>query len=180
MALVNIDPWDELAAAHVLGCLDPADHLEAELARGTSIPGVALYAEWRAMEPHRVLSHVLTTGSGLLRRPFAVLGLVNTGQAGVAGAAFLARDHARNRYALARAGRLIRAGMPEFATRHGINRIEARCWAGHPTAARFLTSVGFRLEATCPGFGASGTATFLQFAWINPELLKGETPPCAS
>jgi len=40
---------------------------------------------------------------------------------------------------------------------------------GHPTAAGFLTALGFRHEATMPGFGIGGAATFLQFAYLPPE-----------
>lgn len=168
---VSVEPWSDTAAAHVFQQLDVNDHIEAELTRGHTAVGVGLFADWRAMEPYRVLSHVLSCGPS--RRPFAVIGLANTGQAGVAQAAFLARDHEKHRAALIRTALMIRAGMAEFARVNGIHRIEARCWAGHPTAARFLKHLGFRFETDLPGFGADGSVTFLQFAWITPELLKG-------
>jgi hypothetical protein len=64
----------------------------------------------------------------------------------------------------------IRAEMPAFCARAGIHRIEARCWAGHPTAASLLAALGFTHEADMPGFGPGGAATYRQFAWISPAI----------
>jgi len=70
--------------------------------------------------------------------------------------------------ALARLAVAIRQRIPAFAVKTGINRIEARCWAGHPTASRLLAAMGFAHEADMRGFGRDGTQTFRQFAWTKP------------
>lgn len=150
----------------VLSALDPMDHMEAEATRGAAVTHLALFAEWRSMEPGRVMSLVLIDKRHG-RQPFAVLGLSNTGQAGVAQAAMLARDHKKYARALAIAGVLIRRQMPTFCEENGIHRVEARAWADHPTASKFLTVCGFSHETDMPGFGANGAVTFRQFAWFN-------------
>jgi len=152
----------------VLSQLDPFDLLEAQFVRGAPVTHLALFADWRAMRCAWIASYILTTGRDG-RRPFAVLAVGHTGQAGVAQAAFLARDHVRHRLAIGRAAVLIRDGLPPFMDAHGIARIEARCWADHPTAPGFLTRVGFKFEARLPGFGgALASTTFLQFALVAP------------
>lgn len=163
--MIELRPYDDLAANAVLSFLDPSDHLEAEITRGEATTGLALFADWRAMNGARLLSLVLCTGRKGATRPFAVLGLSHSGAAGVAHAAMLARSHARNRIALARAAVMIRAGLPVFCAEEGIRRIEARCWADHPTAPAFLDGCGFTCECVLPSYGREGTETFLQFAW---------------
>lgn len=175
--MISAQPYDDHAAMAVLSRLDPNDRIEACLARGANASHLAIFADWRAMQGARLVSVVLRD-EARARQPFAVLALAHTGQAGVAQAALLARDHKAHRRALAQVARRIRAEMPPFCAAHGIHRIEARCWAGHPTAARFLTLCGFAHETDMPGFGADGAATFRQFAWITPDLSQGETP-CA-
>lgn len=165
--MITARPYDDLSAMAVIRQLDPHDQLEADLTRGAPSTALSLFAEWRSMEAIRLSSLVAHRRDGI---PFAIFGLCNTGQAGVAGAALLARDHARFRRPLAELAIAIRAGMPRFAEDHGIHRIEARAWAGHPTASALLTALGFTHEADMPGFGLSGTVTFRQFAWINPAL----------
>ncbi|MEM7317408.1 MAG: hypothetical protein AAF408_00150, partial [Pseudomonadota bacterium] len=105
-------------------------------------------------------------------QPFAVLALGNTGQAGVAQAALLARKHRRHARALVAACRQIRAEMPAFCSDLGIRRVEARAHAGHPRASRFLQSCGFAFETDMPGFGGDGRAVFRQFAWTDPNCLS--------
>ena len=162
-------PYDDTQAMAVFRQLDPYDWIEAGLVRGVQITHLGLFADWRAMQIGAVLSLILRSEPGLHGAPFAVLALGNTGQAGVAQAALLARDHGKFRASLARACVTIRQQMPEFCAKLGIHRVEARCWAAHPTAARFLIGCGFRYETDLPGFGRDGTDTFKQFAWITPN-----------
>ena len=164
--MIRLRPWEDLAAMAVFHRLDVNDHIEAELVRGASCTALGLFADWRMAQAQGPVSLVAVTGPA--DRPFAVLCLGHTGQAGVAQAALLAADHSRHRVALARLAVAIRQRMPAFAAETGINRIEARCWAGHPTAARLLTAMGFAHEADLPGFARDGTQTFRQFAWTRP------------
>lgn len=165
--MVRVRPYEDLSAMAVLSRLDPFDQIEAEAVRGEVAPALALFADWRGMRGAWVGSWVIETEGCT---PFALLALANTGQAGVAGAALLARDHRRYRRELVALSRLIRAEMPGFCKGLGIRRIEARSWAGHPRAAAFLRAVGFRHEADMPGFGRDGTLTFRQFTWLSPGL----------
>lgn len=161
-------PFENLAGMAVLSRLDLNDLAEAQLIRGVRADHLDIFSDWRGMQAAAVLSLILTDD----RRggvPFAVLALGNTGQAGVGQAALLARDHARFGRALAEAGALIRRKMPAFCAELGIHRIEARCWAEHPTAARFLKLCGFHHDTDMPGFGPDGWTVFRQFAWTQPE-----------
>ncbi len=164
--MIQTRPYDELAAVAVFRGLDPHDLLEAQIVRGVAATHLALFSDWHAMQAHAVLSIVVLTGPVRGAVPFGVLMLGNTGQAGVAQAAFLARDHFRFRRELVQAARAIRAEMPRFCRARGINRIEARAWAGHPRAHRFLGAIGFEAEAIMHGFGAQGAEAFIQFAWV--------------
>lgn len=171
---VHAQTYSDLAAMSVLSRLDPMDHLEAEMTRGRAVSHLAIFADWHAMEPARVVSLVLCTGHAAAPVPFAVLGLSLKGEAGVAQAALLSRDHTKFSRALIAACLLIRQKMPAFCKEHGIRRIEARSWAGHPRAARFLTSSGFRFETSMAGFGPDGTAEFRQFAWTDFDTATPE------
>jgi len=168
--MIEVRPYDDLAAMAVLSRLDPHDFMEAELVRGALSGHLALFAEWRAMEAVRLVSYVAITSPRRGARPFAVFALANTGQAGVAQAALLARDHHAFRRPLAELALAIRQGMPDFAARHEIHRIEARAWADHPTASALLVSLGFSPECDMPGFGLTGRITFRQFAWTCPTI----------
>lgn len=160
--MIGVAPYDPLAAMAVLRDMDPSDRLEVEAARGLRLSHLDLFAEWHGGQPGLALSHVLKADSGT---PFALLIVAHSpGFAGVAQAALLARSHWRWRVQLARAAVHIRQEMPGWAKDHGLHRIEARCWADHPTAPRFLAGCGFTQEARMPGFGR-GRADFLQFAW---------------
>jgi hypothetical protein len=155
--------------------LDVHDHIEAEIVRGTAYTAPGLFADWRmaqAQGPLSLIAHTHPAG-----RPFAVIALGNTGQAGVAQGALLAADHARHRLDLARLAVAIRQRLPAFAADTGINRIEARTWAGHPTAARLLTGMGFTHEADLPAFGRDGRHLFRQFAWTRPIAPPEDLPP---
>lgn len=162
--MIEARPYSDLGAMAVLQWLDPADKLEGDLMRGEGATHLANFAEWRAMEPHRLLSLVLCHQG----QPFALLGLSHSGQFGVAQAALVSRDHARHRRSLAQAAVLIRRDMPIFCAKHAVSRVEARCWAGHPTAPQFLMGCGFSFEVSMEGFGAEGAEIFNQFAWTAP------------
>jgi hypothetical protein len=168
--MIDLRHYEDLAAMAVLQALDPNDRIEAELIRGAATTHLALFADWRAVQPVRVGSWVIHTSADRGAKPFALLALCNSGQAGVAEAALLARNHRVFRRQLALLAAVIRAEMPAFCARAGIHRIEARCWAGHPTAARLLSALGFTHEADMPGFGPGGTVTYRQFAWISPAI----------
>lgn len=161
--MIQLRPFDDFAAMEVIRHLDPYDQLEAEATRGARSSHLAIWADWRAIEGARVASWVVHRDSGL---PVAVVALANTGQAGVAQAAMLARDHRRFRRELVAVARAIRTDMPGFCNKLGIHRIEARAWAAHPRASAFLRLVGFHHETDMPGFGPGGTETFRQFAWV--------------
>lgn len=163
--MISATPYEDFAAMAVFRDLDRFDMSEAIAMRSSDVSYLGLFAEWRAMEPARVLSLVLRTGRHA-PEPFAVLGLANTGQARIAQAALLARNHNRFGRDLARAAIMIRKQMPEFCNTHGIHRVEARSHAAHPTAAIFLRRCGFRHECDMPGFG-EGRHVFRQFAWTQ-------------
>lgn len=169
--MIRVRPFEDLAALAVFRQLDVHDHIEAELVRGVSYTAYGLFAEWWTAQRQGPLS--LVAGTGPAERPFAVFCLGHTGQAGVAQGALLAAHHDRHRIALARLALAIRDRMPLFAAETGIHRIEARCWAGHPTASRILAGMGFAHEADLPGFGPGGAHTFRQFAWTATP-----PPPC--
>ncbi|MGR3822676.1 MAG: hypothetical protein ACU0A5_08870 [Salipiger marinus] len=161
--MIHAGPYEDHAALDILRALDPSDYREAVLARGAEASHLALFAEWRAAQAVGVVSHLLRTDTG---RPFALLTVVLTAR-GVAQAALLSRSHDKFRMPLARAAVEIRRRLPGWAAGAGIHRLEARCWADHPTAPGFLRACGFRFEAETPGYGPDGRAVFLQFAWIH-------------
>ena len=175
--MIQIAPYDDLTAMAVIQRLDPHDHLEAELIRGAGASHLGLFADWRAMQTIRPASFVVLTGPDRGSVPFAIFALANSGNAGVAHAALLARDHRRYRRPLAELALQIRAQMPQFMVDHGINRVVAQCWADHPTAASLLRGIGFSYECDMPGFGLTGTVTFRQFAYLAPHLAQ---PPACS
>ena len=159
---IGIQPYDDHGAMAVLRDLDAYDLMEAQLVRGpVAMSHLGLWADWRSMRPAWVEGYLLTTAGG---QPFAVLAIVNTGQAGVAQAAFLARNHVRFARPIAQAAVQMRRSLPVMMATQGIHRIEARCWAGHPTAPRFLASIGFGLDCFMTGFGTDGHASFIQFS----------------
>lgn len=171
--MIELQPYSDHLAMHIFTSLDPNDHIEAELVRGVNTSHLAIFADWRSLEGVRLLSIIITDG-GAQKTPIAILGLSNTGQAGVAQAALLSRSHERFKPQLREVAKRIRHELPIFAEEQGVYRIEARSWSEHPTANRFLRYCGFRLETQMPGFGATGAFTFNQFAWISPTL-TGET-----
>lgn len=175
--MIRTIPYDPQTAMVIFRHLDANDLLEAQYTRGQSVDHLTLFAEWHAMQGNCLLSLVVTTGDAQGAVPFALLALGHTGQAGVAQAALLARDHARFRRPLAQAALTIAREMPALVVDAGIGRIEARAWSGHPSAARFLRAAGFHHECDMPGFGLSGRVTFQQFAYV-PQAPQ-ENAPCA-
>lgn len=176
--MIELRPYDDQTAMAVLSRLDPHDVMEAEAVRGARMTHLQLFAEWRAMQPHALASWCVLTGPARGAQPFAVVQIVHTGQAGVASAALLARDHGRFRRPLAELACLIRTEMPGFCAARQVSRIEARAWADHPRASVLLTAVGFRFEAVLPGFGPCGRETFRQFSYVLPQP-PSEVTPCA-
>lgn len=172
--MLRVLPYEDLAAKAVFDRLDPADHLECELVRGAATTGLALWADWRSMQNLLIASFVACAGE----TPFAIFGLSRTGQAGVAGAALLARDHRAYRVPLARLAVRIRREMPDYIAGRGVNRIEARSWADHPTASSLLQGIGFRAECRMCGFGLTGTVTFRQWAWLLSGGHPGPVSAC--
>lgn len=175
--MIQTRPYDSQSAYAVLSRLDLSDHIEAELVRGEPAQGLDLFADWRSMRGAWIGSHVFCTAPALGAEAFAVGAIVNTGQAGVAQAALLARDHRIFRRPLAELGLQLSWRLPAWCAGRGIHRVEARCWAQHPTAPRFLSMIGFQHEADLPGFGADGRAVFSQFS-LPVSKMKGE-PACA-
>lgn len=161
---VTISDYTPEAAEVVFRDLDPWDRLEGEVMRGAVRPAAVHFADWHAMQAQFLLSWVFSTPAGA---PFAVAGAVNSGFAGVAQVAFLSRDHAKWRGSIARSALLLRRIIPVAARETGLHRLEARCLADHPTAGRFLTLLGFRMEARMPGYGATGAHEFRLFSWTR-------------
>jgi hypothetical protein len=164
--MIDARPYDDHAALAVLANLDPMDHAEACAVRGAYANGYQLWADWRAVQGFRLESRVFHTGPGMGARPFAVVCLTHTGQAGVAQAAFLACDHHRFRRHIAQACVQIARALPQLARDTGLRRIEARSWAEHPTAPRFLRACGFASEVRMSGFGGDGSQSFVQYARV--------------
>lgn len=163
---ITHDAWTDLAAFEVFKHLDPHDQLETEVARGVRQTHLSLFSDWRSAGGTMVLNRVISEQRAGGQRPFALLALTATGLAGVAEAAFLSRDHDRFRMQIRAAALHIRHHLPDVAPTLGLHRIEARCWSGHPTAATFLTSIGFSHEVDQPGFGVTGAETFRLFSWV--------------
>jgi hypothetical protein len=168
MAEISLTAYSDSAAYAVLSRLDPADLAESEAMRGKPSSGLELFADWRALQGHCLASMVVRSGLGLTGTPIALFALVGTGQAGIAMAGLLACSHRTWRPELLRLAVEIRRAMPGFAAVRGIHRIEARCWARHPSAYTLLQALGFRHEAHLYGFGPKGTETFHQFAFLPP------------
>ena len=169
--MIEPAPFTANGAWTVFQDLDPDDYAEAIMIRGGGpVTPLDLFTDWSLAQRAGFLSHVIYTRAKLKGgRPFAVLCVGHTGQAGVAQAALLARRHDRYTRQLGEAAVQIRRNMPSLCKAYGIYRIEARSWAEHPTAARFLERCGFVLETTMEGFGDGGRDRVQQFAYVSPE-----------
>lgn len=166
--MIAVRPYDDMTALLVFQRLDPMDQMEADLLRGSASAALQLWADWRGVQPYRILSFVALTPG---QTPFAVFGLSHTGQAGVAAAALLARDHLRYRREMVQLVRLIRTHLATECKERGIHRIEARAWADHPRAAGLLRALNFTHECDMPGFGLTGQVIYRQFAWTSTAPL---------
>jgi len=171
---VALEPFTPEAALHVLQRLDEHDQLEAELARGDPAEPFDMLASWMGLEAQGAAVFV---GREVANdAPFAVLAIVPGATPGLGHAAMLACDHAFWRRALVPLVRQIRDGFPDFAAHMGLHRIEARSWAGHPTAPSLLRAIGFELEAAMIGFGQSGEINFNQWAWVADYIPRPPKP----
>lgn len=172
---ILVRDYDLKSMESVFSYMDHSDLVEAAITRGDPGPVSAdkvrhFMIDWHNANALRLLSLVACRKRQMgALLPFAIFGVSLTGYAGVAQAALLARAHFVFRRDLAELAILIRKGLPEWAAEHGINRIEARSWAGHPTGGGFLRAIGFDLECTMPGFGAGGMETFEQYARHFPR-----------
>lgn len=176
--MIEARPYSDQSAMVVLSSLDPFDHLEVEAAQGRQVGHLALFADWRSLQAISLESLVFCTGRAEGAQPFGLLAVTMTGQAGVAVASFLARDHRRYRRQIAEAAIMIRGAMHDLAARAGLNRIEVRCWALHPTASSFLELLGFVHEADLCGFGGPDRHhVFRQFAWFPGECQQSQPNP---
>lgn len=173
---ISADPYSDARAHEVFSGLDADDLREAELYLAQPVNRMGLFALWRSGQGSalRIGSYVLSARDRTGVRAVAVLSCSMNGIAGVGEAAFLARDHGRNRRAMVAAARFIRDGIEAFAAENHLNRIEARCWADHPTAGRFLKAIGFKHECDMRGFGPAGGETFCLFAWVAPGVAAKE------
>lgn len=166
--MIDVRPFDDLGAYQIFAHLDPSDYLEAQLVRSEACTHLGLFSDWRAAEGARLVSFLLRTAPRAGAVPFAVCCLAHTGQAGVAAGAFLARNHATFGRPIAEAVAIIRRQLPQACRSMGIRRVEARCWAGHPTASHLLGLLGFAHECDMAGFGPAGAHTYRQFAIVFP------------
>jgi len=166
--MIALHPYNDHAAAAIFAQLDPFDQIEANVIQGEIVSHLAMFAQWRAMRPTWIAGHILATDGApnLADQAFAVMALGNTGQCGVAQGAFLSRNHTKFKKPLVAAARAMAINIPLLCEQHGIHRIEARCYAGHPTASTFLQLIGFQHETDMPGFGSDGSATFRQFSFV--------------
>ena len=64
--MIELAPFANLAAHSVLSRLDPNDLIEAHLVRGGRADHLDIFADWRAMQSHALLSLVLKDGRSLL------------------------------------------------------------------------------------------------------------------
>lgn len=158
--MIELLPYQPDLAAAVFRELDAWDMLEAEAARGGPQHYLGLFGDWHAASRQHLASAVLARRGAMGLRPFAVAALGHTGTAGVAEAAFLAADHRRHRWSIGRAAVQYRPRFLEACRDSGITRVEARCWADHPTAPHFLAHLGFAHACDLPGTGRGGAFTF--------------------
>ena len=172
--MFELGTFNNSEAMRVFSDLDGSDLTELFLSRGQACDNLELFSEWKAAQAHAVYSFVIKEKRGK-RAPCAVLVLGNTGHAGVAQAALLARPHDKYRRVLGAFAAEARRQMPKVCAELGILRVEARCWRDHPTASRLLTLCGFRQEADLHGFGGRmDTAVFQQFGWVNPTRQEAQ------
>jgi len=170
---VALEQFNPDAALQVLQRLDEHDQLEAELTRGDRADPFDMLASWMGLGAQGAAVFV---GRAELAGPFAVLAIVPSATPGLGHAAMLACDHRFWRRSLVPLVRQIRDGFLAQARAMGLHRIEARSWAGHPTAPSLLRAIGFELEAEMIGFGQSGEINFNQWAWVADYIPRPPKP----
>jgi len=177
--LVKLSPFDPARALTVLSGLDDNDQLEAQIMRGDPAESYDLLTDWLLLARQGAACYV---GEALppISAPFAVLALVPGTTPGLGYAAMLARDHHFWKRALVPLVRLIRHDLPPVAAHMGLHRIEARSWAGHPTAATLLRAIGFTREAEMTGFGYGGEMNLDQWVWLADYIPPRHTATLAT
>ncbi|MEO1024035.1 MAG: hypothetical protein AAFX07_00595 [Pseudomonadota bacterium] len=173
--MIELRPYSDLDAWSVFRFLDGNDFAEAEAVRGSAASNIGLFADWRQVEGARLTSSVVAGKRPSGYEPFAVVAMCHSGQAGVAQAAMLAKDHRKWRRELVELGSLMRRRLVPICEEFGVHRIEARCWNRHPTASRFLEFIGFQFETDMPGFGGSGQVVFQQYAFLPTKIKEVQT-----
>lgn len=177
--MIRLEPYNDQSAWAVLSQLDMNDLFEAHVECGAPVHPLELFSHWRNLVQASVATFVCVKASAAGSVPFAVVALARTGAFGEARAALLARDHKRFRPEIARAVRQFRRVLPDICRANEIHRVEARCWADHPTAPDLLVHLRFGFEAELAGFGRSGVVPYLQFARLFPPD-GGESDPVAA
>ncbi len=168
-AEIEVRSFDDDLALQVMRNLDVNDALEVHMMRGRATSPLALWADWRAVNAFRAASIVAVARRRNRWVPFVVLGVAATGVPHIGQGAMLACNHVEFHDELVRFLLTVRQELPGFALNHKLNRIEARCWADHPSAANLLEAIGFKHEGDLDGFGEGGNVRLRQFAWINPN-----------
>ncbi len=174
---VTLEPFTPEAALQVLTKLDEMDQFEAQLMRGDEADSYELLAGWMALRQQGAACFVGVVDG----QPIAVMAIVPGVTPGLGHAAMLACDHKQWKRGLVALVRLIRDGFPAQARVMGLHRIEARSWAGHPTAPSLLRAIGFELEAHMVGLGQSGEVNLKQWVWLAdyiprlPSTINKET-----
>ncbi len=174
--LVTLAPFNPPDALRVFEMLDENDQLEAEVMRGDKALPYDMLADWMALEKQGAACFVAQVAPPYAE-PIAVMAIVRGGTPGLGHAAMLARDHRIWRRALVPAARAIRDGFPAQARAMGLHRIEARSWAGHPTAPSLLRAIGFELDAEMIGFGHSGEVNLNQWVWLADYIPRPPSYP---
>lgn len=165
MRSVYLTPYEDAAAMAVFRNLDPADRDEA-LRTSPELGNVyALFGGWRSLPVLPGTSQIAMSNRSF--HPFAVFAATPAGAAGVATVSLLARDHGHFRRELAELVVHLRGILPQLMDQHGVRRLEVRSWADHPRAAGLLRGMGFKVEATCKGFGPEGADVFTQWALVR-------------
>ena len=162
--------WEDGLGLQVFADLDPHDWAEAERMRGRPVSSAGLWADWRAAAGIRIVDVVFLASHRRGRAPFAVFALAHTGIAGAAEAALLTRVVGDWRREIAMMAAGLREAVPGFRARHGVRRIEARSWAGHPSGSRLLEACGLRHEVRLAGFGSTGGLQMDQHAIVAPFI----------
>lgn len=153
--------------SRLLGALDQMDAQELALGGwGSPLPIERMTDTWLAEAEAGGLA--MTASDQKTGEVFAMFGMTRPFAGGVVQGGFLARDHAEWRRPIARLASILRDEIPLHARERGVQRIEARSWADHPTAPQLLRHLRFEHEAELPAYGIGGVA-FRQWRLITPK-----------